>query len=635
MVLPEVVRIIAAHSTPGGSSKAIGTGFFLKVDNENVHEEGLLLTNAHVVTNSPVIKVMTTYIEHQALPATVVSLSHDRDLALLKIEPAVMQWLKRTLMQRYNLDHIPALSFADSDTLRVGTRVHACGHPLGLIDQQFTSGDYQGVVHMQKEIRGLTGATINGGNSGGPLLWSPEKVAHYEKKYEGIHYFEPSRYQLIGVNTFKLTGANVDGENGFIHSNTVKTALPVLMAPLAKRYEREKAVQSMIMHMSKGVASKPGVLLALHDHLTQQEREVLVSEEFNDAFDFHEFGDLNRNGHSTLQEWVHRHVMAPNENHLHRGGPELLSHVLSYAMVQDWQGLCDWKEERKWQEVREEVMSNKTPETMPSVVRMLPPPATHIHSPQIGITSHPIFTPDILVHYECPQDSSGAFAATGGVMTTHVVPNSLYALAGGLSGDIIYKFENKSISAKLSPGGTWYSAKRDLPLSLTDLCNDTPIDEKISMFVLRQHEGLVKIELQHRAPKYEELPCIRQTYGFCDEGIFEAKQKAQIQGIQFAPLRLQHVQAFRLLDFVSPKRQHEFHVVVESVSPESPAYATEALHAGQLVTHVNDEPIATSWNGVLEQMSKPHPITNCWVLQTSYNGELSKFVMKCRTISAK
>ena len=32
MVLPEVVRIIAAHSTPQGSGKAIGTGQFLKVD---------------------------------------------------------------------------------------------------------------------------------------------------------------------------------------------------------------------------------------------------------------------------------------------------------------------------------------------------------------------------------------------------------------------------------------------------------------------------------------------------------------------------------------------------------------------------------------------------------------------------
>ena len=61
--LPEVVRIIAAHvGTPGGG-KAIGTGFFLKVDGVHVKEEGLLLTNAHVVTNSPLVKIMTNRLQ--------------------------------------------------------------------------------------------------------------------------------------------------------------------------------------------------------------------------------------------------------------------------------------------------------------------------------------------------------------------------------------------------------------------------------------------------------------------------------------------------------------------------------------------------------------------------------------------
>ena len=82
--LPEVVRIIAAHvGGAGGGGKAIGTGFFLTPDGKNILEEGLLMTNAHVVTNSPVVKIMTTYVEHQALPVTVVSVCHDRDLALL------------------------------------------------------------------------------------------------------------------------------------------------------------------------------------------------------------------------------------------------------------------------------------------------------------------------------------------------------------------------------------------------------------------------------------------------------------------------------------------------------------------------------------------------------------------------
>ena len=59
--LPEVVRIIAAHVDAPGGGKAIGTGFFLSVDGVHVLEEGLIMTNAHVVTNSPVVKVMRCY----------------------------------------------------------------------------------------------------------------------------------------------------------------------------------------------------------------------------------------------------------------------------------------------------------------------------------------------------------------------------------------------------------------------------------------------------------------------------------------------------------------------------------------------------------------------------------------------
>ncbi len=279
--LPEVVRIIAAQLGGPSGGKAIGTGFFLAVDGNLVKEEGLLLTNAHVVSNSPVVKIMTTFIEHQALPVTVVAVCHDRDLALLKVEPRVQQWLKRELKSRFKLDHIPALSFGDSDRLRVGNKVHAVGHPLGLIDQQFTSGDYQGPVHLNNEIRGLSGALINGGNSGGPLIkkmssTTAGKTVGKEQSFEGLHYFQPSRYELVGVNTFKLTGANVDGENGFIHANTVTTVLPTLMAPLAVRYDREKSVQAMVTQLkTSGLSARPSTIIALHDHLTEKESNLM------------------------------------------------------------------------------------------------------------------------------------------------------------------------------------------------------------------------------------------------------------------------------------------------------------------------------------------------------------------------
>ena len=624
--LPEVVRIIAAH---GGGAKAIGTGFFLSVDGKLDKEEGLLLTNAHVVTNSPVVKIMTTYIEHQALPVTVVAVNHDRDLALLKVEPQTVQWLKRVLSERYELNHIPSLGFGDSDTLRTGYEVHAVGHPLGLIDQQFTTGKYQGCVHLNNEIRGLSGALINGGNSGGPLLATFQEKEH--KAIAGLHYFVPTKYKVMGINTFKLTGTNVDGENGFIHANTVKRVLPTLLKPLQLRYKREKAVQKMLKNMSmKQVMSAQPVAHAIADHLTPSEQQSFHAN-FSDLeyqWETKEIGGTIDGTPRSFQSWMWRHVVEPGTRHMHRGGPELLSKVLSF--VNDWDGLMEWKDGRRWSNVREELVSTKVPETAPAVIRILPPSATHVHSPRIGISSHPIYTSDLLVHYKCPAGKNGKWTAQGGVIVTDVEPKSLYQQAGGRSGDLIYKFENDQTVADFTPAGTWYSEQRDLPMSLTDLCNDTDIGDTITLHALRQNVGNVEIHLTHREPTYQELPEIRQTYGYCDESKYEAKQKAQIQGIVFAPLRLQHVGMFKLLDYMAPTNQYQFKIVVEGVSPESPAYATESVHAGSIVTHINDEPVEDSWKGVVKQLSSPHKETNCWVIDTDYNGQKNKFAMVVR-----
>ena len=630
--LPEVVRIIAAHVNGPTGGKAIGTGFFLTVDGTHVQEEGLLLTNAHVVTNSPVVKIMTTYIEHQALPVTVVAVCHDRDLALLKIEPQVMQFLKRALHKRYGLDHIPSFSFADSDQLRTGTEVHAVGHPLGLIDQQFTTGKYQGCVHLNHEIRGLSGALINGGNSGGPTLIT---VGHTDQKsIEGLHYFVPSKYNVIGINTFKLTGANVDGENGFIHANTVKNVLPTLMKPLKTRYERESKVMSMLTKMSTHVKS-PNAAQALIGHLSTKECSIMTSSNIEQAWTRFNLGGKARGKPRTFNAWMGRHVFAPGTKHMHRGGPELLSKVLTFADNQDWDGLMEWKGNQRWSDVREMVTDVSTPETRPTMIRILPPPPSHVHSPQVGITTQPIFTEDLLVHYQCPRDTNGLWTAEGGVLVTGVEQSSLFKFAGGKEGDIIYKFSNEQTTAKLSPGGTWYSKKRDLPMSIVDLCNDTPIDGNITLHILRQDEGYLKISFLNREPEYKELPDIRQTYAFCDEGRFEQQQKAQVQGIVFSPLRLQHVGMFSLVDYMSPSKRYGFKVVVESVSPESPAYATDAVHAGCVVTHINDEVAASTWTEFQTQLNKPHEKTGCWVLDTEYNGVKSKHAILERQIQAK
>jgi S1-C subfamily serine protease len=636
--LPEVVRIIAAH-VDGGGGKAIGTGFFMAVDGVHIQEEGLILTNAHVVTGSPVVKIMTTYIEHQALPVTVVAVCHDHDLALLKVEPSVHQWLKRTLLARYKLDHVPSFAFADSNRLRTGYEVNAVGYPLGLMDQQFTTGLYQGCVHLNGEIRGLSGALINGGNSGGPLLGTV--LDHQGVAVVGLHYFQPTKYEVMGVNTFKLTGANVDGENGFITSNMVQLALPMLVTPLKQRHVAEEAMQKMVIKMvaAGGSPTAQPVLRALSNHLTDQECQLLHTKmgSIELAWKDHVLGGRVNQQARGFHNWIWRHVVAPQRHHLHHGGPELLSKVLSFVETDNWEGLQAWKGGRRWKAVRTALTPPVRTNTMPTVVRMLPPPTTHVWKPQVGIESHPIYNEAILQHYQCPKTAQGEWMVQGGVLVTAVTPNSLYALAGGRVDDIVYGFQNSHTQAVLSPAGTWYSDIRDLPLSLVDLCNDTPVNENITMFVLRNDDTqrMLQLTFAHRQPASHELAHIRQIYPYCKDGHILSKEKAQVGGIVFAPLRANHVGAFRLMEYKLPSSHHQFKVVIEGVSPESPAYATGAVHAGSVVTKINDQVAADSWEGVKQQLSKPHPKTGCWVLDTAYQGQTSKFVMVTRNTITK
>ena len=61
---------------------------------------------------------------------------------------------------------------------------------------------------------------------------------------------------------------------------------------------------------------------------------------------------------------------------------------------------------------------------MPAVVRFLPQhPRMFTHHKSALL--HPLFTADLLVHYQCPKNEKQAWVANGGVVVTHVAPKSL------------------------------------------------------------------------------------------------------------------------------------------------------------------------------------------------------------------
>jgi S1-C subfamily serine protease len=140
------------------ASQSLGSGFL-------INEDGLILTNFHVVSGSA--KIQVTLPDQSQFFGQALDTDRSDDLALIKITP------KKKL---------PFLHLGDSDHLQVGQKVLAIGNPFGL-EGTLTVGVVSSIGRVisgetGQRIQGMvqTDAAINGGNSGGPLLDSSGNV---------------------------------------------------------------------------------------------------------------------------------------------------------------------------------------------------------------------------------------------------------------------------------------------------------------------------------------------------------------------------------------------------------------------------------------------------------------------------
>ncbi|HSL96585.1 MAG TPA: trypsin-like peptidase domain-containing protein [Thermoleophilia bacterium] len=150
------------YAPSGGSPRALGTGFV-------VSEDGYILTNAHVVSESGATaeSVTVSFKDEESagtkVTATIVGADDSSDVALLKIDPD-------------EAGALTVIPLGDSDELKVGEPVVAIGNPLGF-DFTLTTGV---VSALDRELQSPNGsiisngiqtdAAINSGNSGGPLI---------------------------------------------------------------------------------------------------------------------------------------------------------------------------------------------------------------------------------------------------------------------------------------------------------------------------------------------------------------------------------------------------------------------------------------------------------------------------------
>lgn len=189
--------------------KDIGTTIFLEKSTENLNlgtgviisKDGYILTNQHVAGN----QYSTCYITLKngvTDNGVVVWASEDLDLAIIKI----------------NIKELPEANLGDSDQIKIGTNVYAIGNPVGYeLQRTVTSGIISGTNRIIKVednqttayLEGLiqTDATINQGNSGGPLI--------------------NKNGEIIGITTLKIEDA--EGIGFAIPINIIKPILKKLI----------------------------------------------------------------------------------------------------------------------------------------------------------------------------------------------------------------------------------------------------------------------------------------------------------------------------------------------------------------------------------------------------------------------
>jgi serine protease Do len=148
-VLPAVVAISADRVSSGGTEHIYGSGFV-------IDPGGLILTNKHVIEGDTNITVM--FSDGMRVNASLAGKAQLSDIALLRVSPS---------------HPLPTVRFGDSDSMRIADTVLAIGNPLGF-DDTVTAGIVSGlnrnIMESPFDDYIQTDASINHGNSGGPLI---------------------------------------------------------------------------------------------------------------------------------------------------------------------------------------------------------------------------------------------------------------------------------------------------------------------------------------------------------------------------------------------------------------------------------------------------------------------------------
>ena len=197
-VTPSVVNVIAELNN---KEQNLGAGIIIDAD-------GYVVTNAHITGEAEKIFVVTA--DGNQHKAELVGSDEKTDIALLKT---------------IDTKGFKPAEFADSDAVRVGNRVFAIGNPFGLgssVSLGIISAKERDIEKGPYDNFLQTDATINQGNSGGPLFNMQGKIVGMNTaifslngQYAGIGFATPSNMVKWVAEQLKASGKVTRGWLGF------------------------------------------------------------------------------------------------------------------------------------------------------------------------------------------------------------------------------------------------------------------------------------------------------------------------------------------------------------------------------------------------------------------------------------
>lgn len=217
--------------------QGLGSGFIVRSD-------GVILTNAHVVSDASIVTVKLT--DKREFKAKVIGIDKPSDVAVIKIDAT----------------NLPTVKIDKSDDVRVGEWVLAIGSPYGF-DNTVTSGI------VSAKARALPGDTyvpfiqtdvaVNPGNSGGPLFNMKGEVVGINSQiysrsggYQGLSFAVPIDVALKVQDQLLQKGSVTRGRLG--------VGIQDVNQALAESFGLKKTAGALVSSVEKdSPAAKAGI----------------------------------------------------------------------------------------------------------------------------------------------------------------------------------------------------------------------------------------------------------------------------------------------------------------------------------------------------------------------------------------